>query len=333
MFLSFIVPVYNARPYLEECLQSLLAQDLPDYEIICVDDGSADGSGAIIDAFAAEHSQIIPIHQKNSGVAAARNAGLAAARGDYIWFVDADDFISPNVLSRLLAEISATHCDQLVTGGFQFENALTAQQEALRLAGRLPDNVPGPGAVVWRSLLRRAFLSEHNITFRHPELTHGEDGQFLFELSRFSPVCAEIGDTVYFYRVRSGSAETSVSRENQQKKLRSHIAVARIMQDYYLSGNRDCATANRLMATLWYCLYDAAKRPLPEARQVLRLLTAAGLFPFRRPENCTLTCSYMFDRSSLPGRCLDWVYLRLHTRAGFCVMWCLAHCYLLLRQK
>lgn len=333
MFLSFIVPVYNALPYLEECLQSLLAQDLPDYEIVCVDDGSVDGSSAVIDAYAAEHSKIIPIHQKNSGVAAARNAGLSAARGDYIWFVDADDFIAPNILSRLLAEISATGSDQLMIGGFQFENALTAQQEALRSAGRLPDNVPGPGAVVWRSLLRRAFLSEHGITFRHLELTHGEDGQFLFELSRCSPVCAEVRDTVYFYRVRSGSAETSVSRENQQKKLRSHVAVARIMQDYYLAGNQDCATVNRLMQTLWYCLYDAAKLPFSQARQVLSQLAAIGLFPFRTPENCTLTCSYMFHRDSLSGRCLDRVYLRLHTRAGFWGMWCLVHCYLLLRQS
>ena len=171
MFLSIIVPVYNAQPYLEECLRSLLGQDIPDYEIICVDDGSTDGSSAMLDAFAAEHHGIFPIHQKNSGVAAARNTGLSAAKGDYIWFVDADDFIQPNVLARLRSVIAETGCDQLVVGGFQFAEVLTPKQEALRQERNLPDNVPGPGAVVWRSLIRRAFLSRHGVTFRQAALS------------------------------------------------------------------------------------------------------------------------------------------------------------------
>lgn len=322
MFLSFIVPVYNALPYLEECLRSLLEQDISDYEIICVDDGSTDASGAILDAFAAAHSKIVPIHQKNSGVAIARNTGLAAAKGDYIWFVDADDFLQPNVLARLWSAIAETGCDQLVVGGFQFAEALTPEQVALRQERSLPDNVPGPGAVVWRSLIRRAFLSEHGVRFRHPELTHGEDGQFLYELSLEQPSRAEIPDTVYFYRIRPGSAETAAGRENQRRKLRSHIAVARIMQEYY-RNNSDSPTANRMLSVLWYCLYGAAQLPLAEARQVLSTLALDGLFPFARPDSCTLEQSYMFKPDSLPGCVLDKLYLRLHTRWGFWLMWCL----------
>lgn len=333
MFLSFIVPVYNARQYLEECLHSLLEQDIPDYEIICVNDGSTDGSDAVLNAFAAQYSQVNPIHQKNSGVASARNTGLAAARGDYIWFVDADDFIESNVLSRLQAIIAQTDCDQLVVGGFQFTQTLTPEQETQRREGGLPGNAPGPGAVVWRSLIRRRFLYEHDVTFRHPELTHGEDGQFLFELSLEAPACAEIEDTVYFYRVRSGSAETGSSLENTQKKLRSHIRVAEIMLEYYKSGSTDVTAANRLMSVLWYCLYGAAKLPLGNARQILNTLRASGLFPFCRPENCTLTESYMIDRGGFIGKIFDWVYMHLHTRWGFAMMWLSCHLLAFLRHN
>lgn len=328
MLISFIVPVYNAAPYLEECLHSLLEQDIPasEYEIICVNDGSTDGSDAILRSFAAAHPNLIPIHQKNSGVATARNVGLAAAKGAYIWFVDADDFIRPNVLAQLHAVLSETGCDQLVVGGYQFDQDATENPWGLLLEENLPDNVPGPGAVVWRSLIRREFLMAHSVAFRHPELTHGEDGQFMFELSLENPACTEIPDTVYFYRIRSGSAETSADVESLRKKLRSHIAVSEIMLGYYQSASTDSGTSNRLMSVLWSCLYGAARLPLGETREILGTLHASGLFPFPRPKSCTLGCSYMADTHSFVGKLFDWTYMHLHTRWGFVLMWLLCHC-------
>lgn len=332
MFLSILVPVYNARPYLEECLHSLLEQDIPDYEILCVDDGSTDGSGAILNAFAAEYGRIVPIHQANSGVSAARNAGLEAASGEYIWFVDADDFIAPNVLGRLSALIRQHRCDQLVVGGFQFSQSLTPEQEALRQSGTLPINVPGPGAVVWRSLIRREFLLEQKVSFR-PELTHGEDGQFLYDLSEKVPVCVEVPEMVYFYRVRSGSAETCISGDNQRKKLQSHISIVQIMLECYTAGRQDAPTANRLMSVLWYCLYDAAKLPLREARRVTRVLHASGAFPLRRPQACTITSPCILDWGGLLGTVFDRVYTRQNTRPGFWLMWTLCHLVSLIRPN
>ena len=327
MFLSIIVPVYNAQLYLKDCLHTLLTQNIPaqDYELICVNDGSTDDSKAILSEFSAEHRNLIPIHQENSGVATARNVGLAAAKGDYIWFVDADDFIQVNILARLRSVIAESDCDQLVVGGYQFEQVLTSQQEALAREGNLPDNVPGPGAVVWRSLIRRSFLADHNVSFRHPELTHGEDGQFMYELSIESPHYTEIPDTVYFYRIRPGSAETADGSENQRKKLSSHIAVARIMLDYYASGRTDSGTANRLMSVLWNCLYGAARLPLNQTRLMLSALKRRGLFPFRRPKSCTLTSSYVMSRDTFVDKVFDWAYIHMHTRLGFALMWLLYH--------
>ena len=105
MKLSIIVPIYNVAPYLRKCVDSLLAQDISDYEIILVDDGSTDDSGVIADEILNTHSQspiancqIKVVHQLNGGLSAARNTGIAAAQGEYVCFVDSDDYWEENVL-------------------------------------------------------------------------------------------------------------------------------------------------------------------------------------------------------------------------------------------
>ena len=133
--LSFIVPVYNVAPYLRKCVDSLLAQDYDDYEIILVDDGSTDESSAICDEYAAsplstkgtspfseaDHSiaPIRVIHQPNAGLSAARNAGIRCAEGKYLCFVDSDDYWQPNVLGGLMAQVERENLDVL---RFDYQN-------------------------------------------------------------------------------------------------------------------------------------------------------------------------------------------------------------------
>lgn len=108
--ISVIVPVYNVAAYLPECVESILGQDYGKLEVILIDDGSADDSGTICDEFAARDYRIRVIHQKNGGAASAKNAGLRAATGEYLSFVDSDDFLEPGVYSHmvgLLAEYGA----------------------------------------------------------------------------------------------------------------------------------------------------------------------------------------------------------------------------------
>lgn len=109
--LSVIVPIYNAEKYLERCMDSILAQDEKNIEVILVDDGSTDGSPRICDRYGQEYEYVVVIHQANSGVSAARNLGIECAKGDYIGFVDADDWIEPNMFSRLLEEAEKTNSD------------------------------------------------------------------------------------------------------------------------------------------------------------------------------------------------------------------------------
>ena len=127
MKLSIIVPIYNVAAYLRKCVDSLLVQDISDYEIILVDDGSTDDSGAIADEISntfslsplASRLQLRVIHQSNAGLSAARNTGIAAATGDYIMFVDSDDYLQPNVLGALMEQVERDNLDVL---RFRYQN-------------------------------------------------------------------------------------------------------------------------------------------------------------------------------------------------------------------
>lgn len=323
MFLSFIIPVYNAEKYIGECLNSLLAQDLPaeEFEIICVNDGSRDNSLSVLKDYADRYHNIRIISKENGGVTTARNAGLEAAQGDYIWFIDADDLIKENILSQLKSMVPPTSCDRIVFGAYEFTDSLTeAELEQSRMQ-QLTTNTSWYDAVVWRSLLRKDFLSQHNLYFRYPELSHGEDGLFMYEVTLMDPITVATEEVFYFYRVHSGSADTAVSMESRRRKLRSHIRVTKILQDIFLAQELPAAgSANKMMIYLWKSLYEASQLPPKEAREAIKELKKYGLFPCRRPAQCNMTTSFIIDRADLLGRVFDTVYIHLHTRWGYLTM-------------
>lgn len=113
--LSIIVPIYGVEQYLRKCVDSLLNQDIPmsDYEIILVDDGSPDACPQICDEYAAAHSNIRVVHRKNGGLSAARNSGIEVAQGEYVMFVDSDDYLQKNVLGTLLEQMEDQKLDVL----------------------------------------------------------------------------------------------------------------------------------------------------------------------------------------------------------------------------
>lgn len=109
--ISVIVPVYNVAAYLPECLDSILGQDYQNLEVILIDDGSGDESGKICDEFARRDSRVLVIHQKNAGAAAAKNAGLRIASGEYLSFVDSDDYLEPNVYGYVMEVLKSENAD------------------------------------------------------------------------------------------------------------------------------------------------------------------------------------------------------------------------------
>lgn len=109
--ISVVIPVYNSAVYLDKCIQSILKQSYPNWEMILVDDGSTDGSGSICDKYAKEHANIKCIHQENRGVSIARNIGIEASCGEFLCFVDSDDVVSNEYLEHLISLLRMHNCD------------------------------------------------------------------------------------------------------------------------------------------------------------------------------------------------------------------------------
>lgn len=124
IIISIIVPVYNVGKYLKECLCSLVNQDLSkdEYEIICINDGSTDGSGAILESFSSKYDNIYVFHQKNCGVSASRNKGIELSRGEYVWFVDSDDLIARNCLLTVSEILKKSNPDLLFVKPIAFDD-------------------------------------------------------------------------------------------------------------------------------------------------------------------------------------------------------------------
>ena len=208
--ISIIVPVYRAEEYLENCIESLLSQTYSDLEIILVDDGSPDASGRICDAYAAKDSRVKVIHQENRGSAAARNAGLDAACGEYIGFVDADDAVDLHMYEELLRaiyEFDLAICGTCVikNGKGQAKHDL-ARYRAFDEDGLWTEIFGNLNNAVWNKLYRADLIRD----CRFPEgLCHNED--LLFHLSYLPRVHSGIliGRDLYYHYVRPGSVTKS----------------------------------------------------------------------------------------------------------------------------
>lgn len=247
--LSIVVPVYQAEKYLRECLGSLVAQNLDKYEVICVDDGSTDGSSAIIHEFINENSNIEYIYQNNQGVSAARNRGLKAARGKYIMFVDADDCICKNSLRYLYDTSEKKKTDILVFGGKMDLN--WQAPEWMRMAFYTRNRVYSsfspnilfcePGAQPF--VLNKVFLRKCIQDIVFPDNIHiAEDQVFLFLVF---PKCSKIAFTsksIYRYRISNQKSAMHLFREKRMDYMSNHLSAADIIiaswgKYGYLDGN------------------------------------------------------------------------------------------------
>ena len=170
--LSIIIPVYNVEQYLEKCLQSCLSQDIPhkEYEIIVVNDGSPDGSLHIAERIASNSTNVSVISQENGGLSAARNTGLKVAKGEYIWFVDSDDWIEANCLKQLIDTLYGEQLDALVINGVRVINGVEKRNPPRVytdkiLSGKefLKGTVDNCAAVITN--YKRALLRENNLEF------------------------------------------------------------------------------------------------------------------------------------------------------------------------
>ena len=330
-FLSIIIPVYNVEKYLAECLDSCLNQDIPhdDYEIICVNDGSTDGSADILERYAREYSNIRIITQPNGGVSVARNTGIDAARGEYIWFVDADDLIQRDCLAELRRRLEEAPVDKLSFGHYEFENALSAEEQKQAAAHALRPSRAYLGSMIWESLFRRDFLLDHALGFR-AGISYAEDGLFLYELSQHKPAVSSIDQVFYYYRRNPASVTRTRSAAAQQRRSDSALQVALVMIEYARKHNEElkgCPTHQRaavLMPDVRTILISAAQLPDHHRKQICTALRSCGLFPlflYRKPRDWFPKKIHMGHAyMGIKGKVLDILNFYSTTRWGFALL-------------
>ena len=117
--ISIVIPIYNGERFLRPCLDSILSQSVRELEVICVNDGSKDGTQSILEEYAAKDPRVVVLQQENQGIAAARNSGMDRATGEYLWFFDGDDVMQPGAAEAMLHRVQETGAD-LVMGNYQY---------------------------------------------------------------------------------------------------------------------------------------------------------------------------------------------------------------------
>lgn len=217
---SIIVPVYNVEPYLEDCLDSIVSQTYKYLEIILVDDGSTDSSGAICDCYAGKDSRIKVLHKENAGVSAARNSGLDMAAGDYVVFVDSDDMIHPEMVDIYMQaqdEDSVLFCNLTM----EFDDINTTYIDDWRCRVKVYDRlyfmdlyrlnyVNSPCDILYNANIIR----KNQIRF-DKDLNWGEDTSFNLQYFKYVPTCYKVVECpLYYYRQREEGSLVHSYKEN-----------------------------------------------------------------------------------------------------------------------
>lgn len=245
MILSIIIPMYKVEHYIESCLLSCLKQDIPssEYEIICVDDGSPDNSALIAENISKQYGNIRIISQKNKGLSAARNAGLDKAEGDYVWFVDSDDWIEEYCLGRIVSKLTddidilQLQYRKVFLNPYRVVEVRKCSIEGIRTGREITVNgglpVPAPFSVY-----RRNFLLNNGLRF-FPGIYH-EDSEFKPKATYLAQRVSSDDEVSYNYLQRDSGSITSTF---SLKRVKDILLVNDHLYSFSRFLERDCMLA------------------------------------------------------------------------------------------
>lgn len=237
---SILVPVYNVQQYLPKCLDSILAQTLFDIEIICIDDGSTDKSGEILDDYAKKDDRFRIVHQKNGGYGKAVNTGLRIARGEYIGIVESDDFVAPDMYEKLYLAAERNATDIAKSNYYRYWGTPKEKIKAEPLLKNLPcDKVIHPLAYerlfyiqpsVWSAIYSRKFLEYNKICFLETPGAAYQDTSFTFKVMAAAERAVLLKDALVYYR--QDNANSSVhSKEKASFILLEYREINRFLDE------------------------------------------------------------------------------------------------------
>ena len=271
--ISIIVPVYKTERFLNACIASILAQTFTDFELILVDDGSPDGCPALCDAAAAKDSRIRVIHKKNGGQSTARNAGLDAAHGEWIAFVDSDDTITPDYCAKLYAAVQATGAQMAVCNYRQVdESGQPLKEQYLHVRAEVLDQKQAlehctllPYMVVWNKLFHAAIFEK----LRFRENLIYEDTILMAQAIEQTEKVVNIPDQMYLYRKVRGSTMNSKVTLRNLDRVEANYAVFECVRRHGITGSL-C----ELYWALLHSLIDVGMHLTAEERRSARMQQA-----------------------------------------------------------
>lgn len=281
--ISVIIPVYNVEAYLAECLDSVLAQTLPDIEAICVNDGSTDGSRAVLARYAARDPRVVIVDKDNGGLSSARNAGIDAARAPYLCFLDSDDLLEPHACERIVQVMEDRGADVLTFGATCFPKGDY---------GTWYDDVLSPSDVTynsfsihilflersrpfaWRTACRTSLMRERHIRFDEG-VRFGEDTVFHFAVYPRAGRTVLASDKLYDYRAaREGSLMDRLNKDEHALRLEHVRIVDAVLADWQGLGILDAYAARMLDWALEFVVVDTLLIPADKCADVARSLRA-----------------------------------------------------------
>ena len=293
---SIIVPVYKAKEYISRCIDSILLQTCKNWEMLLIDDGSPDNSGAICDDYAVKDKRIRVFHQTNSGVSTARNKGLDAMNGEYVLFIDSDDWIDINCLEFCMNEMSRTKADIM-----QFPTERTSKQ--------YNDTVPctiDPGKIyttneyieandyfvcIGGTVVRADIIKANNIRFRN-DIKLAEDQMFIMDCFRKSDMVYRSDYPFYKYYINEGSATNSSKSTNIIDSIKALTEYKSKHPEF--TKTLDCT----LLYFIWYIIKN---KDVPN-REISRLIRKARISynsKFSKVEKGFIDIGRLFPRLSI----------------------------------
>lgn len=277
MKISVVVPVYNVETYLCQCLDSVFEQHTENFEVICIDDGSTDKSAEILKEYSGRYSNMKVINQKNAGLSAARNAGINAAQGDYILFLDSDDWLEVNALDVLQHTINGE--DLICFNGRRYfeDGAVETPDNGIDEKGLTGWEYYNKYALVSRKfhfvcvvlrLYKREFLFKNKLSFEEG-LLH-EDNLFTPVACYYAGRVKVIPDILYVYRIRSGS----ITFKRNIINLYAQLKIADKLADFFISTQGVNKSIIYREIALEYFVYIPTKNKIfgMTTKEVLKLI-------------------------------------------------------------
>lgn len=263
---SFIIPVYNCKAFLTDCIDSVRSAGISDYEILLIDDGSTDGSGALCDALAQQYPQIRVIHQENGGVSAARNRGIREAQGEKILFLDADDTMDSEALGAVLTDPRCSGVELTIFGMtfdyyykgkcyrrdplfYAHDGILTRDEWAAVYSALYENNSLSP---LWNKVFRREILVKYNLELNEDMFLY-EDLEFVLRYLRYCNQIWNVPQAIYHYR-------QSEDEGNAKRRLARIDSLSAFMMPIEAAMEQLCCVAPAQKETVLVQLFQVLAR-------------------------------------------------------------------------